>query len=259
VWNEFIPSLVPFGRVITVDLRGHGDSDWDATRQYGAQAHLADVSYLLEALGLNKNVVLIGHSVGGGIAIRMTAADSERIIGLIIVDSAPELDSPANAYIRRQSAAERRRYASHADYAAHLKTKLPLIDRKLAERIADAALRLSSRGEYELKYDPAMHDVLPAGDSRSNLWPMLHRIRCPVLIIRGIASSVLPHSVAQRMIDILPNASLASVKLAGHAVMIENPARFAAAAVAFLTRHFGFQEPEETQAPPIASTSSSAV
>jgi len=238
IWDGFIPSLVRFGRVIAVDLRGHGDSDWDASRRYSPATHLSDVAYLVETLALT-NLVVIGHSLGGEIALRLAASSSERIGGLIIVDYGPELNGAATAHIRREFAGESRLYASQAEYAAHLRTKLPLIDPELSISLAKHALRPDPRGGYTLKRDPAMHDSEPTdASSRTPLWSSLHQIRCPVLLIRGVASSVLSHSVAQRLADALPHASLVSIRLAGHAVMTDNPAGFAAAAMSFLIEHF---------------------
>lgn len=237
VWNGFIPSLAPFGRVLAVDLRGHGDSDWGTPAEYSPATHLEDMIYVIEALAL-KNLILIGHSLGGEIALRIAIARSERIAGLVIVDYGPELNGVATTHIRREFTAESRLYSSHAEYATHLQTKLPLIDCKLSNSLAEAALRLDPRGGYVLKRDPAMSDSEPTdASSRSTLWSALPHIRCPVLLIRGVASSVLSHAVAQRMVNALPNASLVAIKLAGHAVMTENPEEFTAATTAFLAKH----------------------
>jgi pimeloyl-ACP methyl ester carboxylesterase len=237
VWNGFMPRLAPFGRVVAVDLRGHGDSDWGTSMEYGPTTHLEDMIHVIEALTLN-NVILIGHSLGGEIALRIAIARSERIAGLVIVDYGPELNGVATSHIRREFVAESRSYSSHAEYAAHLQAKLPLIDPGLSNSLAKDALRLDRRGGYVLKRDPAMCDSEPTdASSRSTLWSALPQIRCPVLLIRGVASSVLSHSVAQRMVKALPNASLVSIRLAGHSVMTDNPEAFTAATTAFLAEH----------------------
>jgi pimeloyl-ACP methyl ester carboxylesterase len=236
IWNDFSPRLTPLGRVIAIDLRGHGDSDWDARSRYGAAAHLTDVMFVVNSLDL-RNVVLIGHSLGGEIAIRFTALHPERVTGIVIVDFGPELNRTATAHIRREFIAESRSYASHAEYASHLELKLPLLDPKLCRNLVKSALRPSPQGGYQLKRDPAIGLVEPVNaGTLPGLWPMLNDIPCPALIIRGVASSVLPLSIAKRMVDVLPNASLASVELAGHAVMTDNPQGFADAVLSFVTK-----------------------
>jgi pimeloyl-ACP methyl ester carboxylesterase len=237
IWNELVPSLVPLGRVIAVDLRGHGDSDWDVARCYDAATHLIDMHHLVHALGLSKNIILIGHSLGGEIALRLTLAHPGRISGLIVVDFGPDLDRAATAYIRKEFVEESRTYASLREYATHLAIKLPLISRSISESLAEFSLRLRPQGDYELKRDPAMGNIEPANrNSLPSLWPMLKNIYCPALIVRGIASSVFPVPVAQRMVNLLPDASLALIPLAGHAVMIDNPSEFGTAVLAFLCR-----------------------
>jgi pimeloyl-ACP methyl ester carboxylesterase len=237
IWNELVPSLVPLGRVIAVDLRGHGDSDWDATRCYDAATHLTDMHHLLHALGLNKSIILIGHSLGGEIALRLTLANPRRISSLIVVDFGPDLNRAATAYIRKEFVEESRTYASLREYATHLEIKLPLLNRNISESLAKCSLRLRLQGDYELKRDPAMGNIEPANrNSLPSLWSMLKNIHCPTLVVRGIASSVFPISVAQRMVSLLPNASLALIPMAGHAVMIDNPSKFADAVLAFLCR-----------------------
>jgi pimeloyl-ACP methyl ester carboxylesterase len=212
-----------------------GDSDWDTHSRYHSVAHLDDLNFVLHALDLKK-IILVGHSLGGEIAIRLTAQHPERIIGLVIVDFGPELDREATAHVRREFVAESRVYADYGDYADQLKGKRPLIGPELRGAIAKGALRLRMQGGCELKRDPAIgtaerfntHALPP-------LWRMLKDILCPVLVVRGIASSVLPLSVAHRMVEELPSGHLASIKLAGHAVMTDNPEDFATAALSFIT------------------------
>jgi pimeloyl-ACP methyl ester carboxylesterase len=234
VWNEFSPQLAPLGRTIAVDLRGHGDSDWDAHSRYNSAAHLGDVNFVIDALDLKK-IILVGHSLGGEIAIRLTAQHPERVTGLVIVDYGPELDRAALAHIRREFVTESRVYSEYGEYATHLKVKRPLISPELRCAIARSALRPRTQGGYQLKRDPAMGTTERVNaDALPSLWPMLREILCPVLIVRGIGSSVFPLSVANRMVDVLPDGRLVSIKLAGHAVMIENPEDFAAAALSFI-------------------------
>jgi pimeloyl-ACP methyl ester carboxylesterase len=233
IWNEFLPQLASFGRAIAVDLRGHGDSDWDACSRYDIGAHLSDVNFVLDALYL-RTFVLIGHSLGGDIAIRLAALHPGRVIRLVIVDSGPELDRAATAHIRRDFVAESRIYSGYSEYMAQLEAKLPLVSPTLRESLAKNALR-SREGGYELKRDPQMKINDPLNSSSlPELWPTLKKIVCPVLIVRGVASSVLPFSVAKKMVGVVPNGSFASVSLAGHAVMIDNPEGFSAATLPFI-------------------------
>jgi len=234
MWVDVLPRLALLGRVIAVDLRGHGNSDWDAHARYDALSHLDDADFIGNALDL-KRLVLVGHSLGGEIAVRLTARYPERVTGLVIVDFGPELDAVATSHIRKEFAAESRVFAEPSEYAAHLAVKLPLISPELRWTLATNALRARAKGGYELRRDPAMAAKEPLDtDAPSQLWSALGGIRCPVLIVRGIASSVLPLAVAKRMIDLLPDACLSSIRHAGHAVMLDNPEGFATATLSFI-------------------------
>jgi pimeloyl-ACP methyl ester carboxylesterase len=236
IWVDFLPRLASISRAVAIDLRGHGDSDWDIDSRYSAAAHLDDIGFVIEKLGLT-DIVLIGHSLGGEMAIRLAAQHKTLVRGIIIVDFGPELDRIATAHIRRQFIVESRVYSEHSEYIAHLEAKLPLICPRLRSPLAHNALRTRAQGGYELKRDPAIAtasapsstSVLPA------LWPLLKEIPCPALLVRGLASSVLPLSVAKRMLHVLPNGFFSSIQLAGHAVMVDNPDDFAAAALSFIT------------------------
>jgi len=234
VWTEFMIQLASFGRVIAVDLRGHGDSDWDPNSRYDCAAHLDDVRFVVETLR-PKKMILIGHSLGGEIAIRLTAQCADLVVGLVVVDFGPELNQEATVRIRQDFVADNLVYVDCGAYAAHLERKRPMISPDLRWTLARDSLRLDADGGYRLKRDPAMG----ANGSRNSsalppLWPILEEIRCPVMLVRGVASSVLPLSVAKRMVEVLSNGFFASIRLAGHGVMVDNPTEFAATTLSFI-------------------------
>jgi len=236
VWNQFLPHLAPYGRAIALDLRGHGDSDWDVDARYGTAAHLDDAMFAVRTLQPEK-IILIGHSLGGEVAIRLTARHAELVAGLIVVDFGPELNLEATARIRQDFAAENHAYADCAEYAARLEQKQPMISPALRQSLARDALRAGSGGGYRLKRDPAMGTNGPLDSSPlPPLWPILQEIQCPVLVVRGAGSSVLSLAAAQRMVGVLGKGYFTSIRLAGHGVMTDNPTEFAAATLSFV-RH----------------------
>ena len=85
-WNLVTPRLAPLFRVVNLDLRGHGGSDWPGT--YSFELMRDDVIAVLDALGLH-DVVLVGHSMGGTVAYLVAQAQPERIKRLVIEDAPP--------------------------------------------------------------------------------------------------------------------------------------------------------------------------
>jgi len=87
-WAALAPALARSFRVVAVDLRGHGNSDWPG-------------AYSLEALGLlddlgDAAVTLVGHSLGGAVAYLVTEAEPHRVARLVVEDACPPYprDSP---------------------------------------------------------------------------------------------------------------------------------------------------------------------
>ena len=92
-WDGFAAKMRDNFHVYALDQRGHGDSEW--ATDYGPETMPADFASFVDQLGLDR-FVLLGHSMGGGVAFRYAASHPERIENLIIVDSSlPSPDRPA--------------------------------------------------------------------------------------------------------------------------------------------------------------------
>ena len=250
VWDDFAPSVAPYYRVAAVDLRGHGDSGHDPEAGYDYDFHVRDLECVTAALGIER-LVLVGHSLGGRIAMLFAGKHPDRIAGLVLVDSGPELDPRGVLRIRLD--AEKALGAgggepaigSPAEYERMLSLAYPAARPEAIARMAHHGLRSRPGGGFERKTDPKFHDgarrVTPsdaaAREQRvaKELWEALERVACPTLVVRGAASDVLAAEVADRMVEqALARGSLASVARAGHSVMIDNPEGFDQAVSAFV-------------------------
>lgn len=233
VWDRFVPLAAPFCRLFAADLRGHGYSDWDIERNYRITDYESDILLIIERLALRR-LTLIGHSLGGKIAIRIAARKAGDIRGLIVVDYGPDVSELAVSRIRADFARQLRVYTSPTDYATLLRDQRPMMADSTIEEIASIALRERANGGYELKCDPALLNYPSGGSERSDMWFALGQITCPTLVLRGVASSVLRHDVAQRMANVLPMGRFITVPRAGHSVMLDNAADFGNIALDFL-------------------------
>ena len=91
----FAPQAEHFARwhrVVSVDLRGHGESD-KPRGGYPIAAFADDVAYMIEQLGLGKTVA-VGHSMGGLTVLRLAAEHPDRVAAIVMVDPAPFVFSP---------------------------------------------------------------------------------------------------------------------------------------------------------------------
>jgi pimeloyl-ACP methyl ester carboxylesterase len=189
-------------RLIAVDARGHGQSGWDPGEQYDAAPHFADVANALSQLTVERYAVC-GFSMGGGIAILLAAAFPEAVTKLIVVDAypAPEMTDGSRRVAR---------------WLASTGAALPNFDPAIARQFRDQLARPNPR--------------------REDLWSMWESLHCPVLLVRGASSDVLPESLAMEMLRRQRRASLVTVAGAGHGVPHEQPAELARLIEQFLAR-----------------------
>ena len=86
-WANQIPVLSPNHKVIALDMRGHGKSAAPKTEaDYSISIFAEDVLGLLNLLGINK-CCLVGHSIGGFIALQFALTHQDRLAGLVLVDT----------------------------------------------------------------------------------------------------------------------------------------------------------------------------
>jgi pimeloyl-ACP methyl ester carboxylesterase len=84
-WSHQLSHLRPSRRAVALDLRGHGRSEPPWTGDYSITSMATDVQAVVEALDLPR-FVLVGHSLGGGVALTYAATHPDRIAGLLLLD-----------------------------------------------------------------------------------------------------------------------------------------------------------------------------
>ena len=243
VWEEFAPTLAPYYRTLALDQRGHGESDWDTEGRYDHETMARDVEAVLDTLGI-KRVALVGHSLGGRVAIRFSGRNPERMAGLVIVDCGPEFDPRGVTRIQLETQTADPSFRSVEAFGDLLARRYPEAEPATLERLAGHWLRRRPDGRFEPKTDPGFGRVrgeMSAEPSRdwareeaARLWDALERTPCPTLVIRGAASDVLDPDTAERMAEeALPKGRLEVIPRAGHSVMLDNPKAFQEALVRF--------------------------
>lgn len=236
VWDLFAPILANRYTTIAVDLRGHGDSGWDPNRRYEMNGHLSDLINVIDRSRVDR-LVLVGHSLGAHIAIRLYPTFATRIAASVLVDYAPELNSQGIEHARALMSESLRFYPTVDHYTEWLKSTRHLAALRTLERMASRSLRRVGDG-FRPKLDPAILDAFPrtTPDEAHLLWDLLEKQNCPTLVVRGAGSAVLSQPVANRLAKVLPRGELATVNAAGHSVMLDNPAEFERIVIGFLDR-----------------------
>lgn len=236
VWDLIAPVIAPHYRVLALDQRGHGDSDRDPEGRYDHETMARDVNAALESLGIAR-VVIVGHSMGGRVAMRFAGLFPEKLAGLVVVDSAPDLDARGTTRISLDVQQQDWSFASVAEYERVLQRQYAETKPELLAKLAVHWTRRRADGRYELKLDPGFMKARQgitaeaakawSEQEAKHLWAALAALPCPALVVRGAASDVMSAEVADKMVDdVIPKAVLETIARAGHSVMLDNPEAF---------------------------------
>ena len=226
VWDDLAVDLSRQYRVLALDQRGHGDSEWSKQGFYNVDSHFCDIKLFVDALELDP-LILIGHSMGGRNALFYTACIHERVDQLILVDTRPGMNPQAAEELKRQLACLPIQPAS-LDMAVQAFGNLyPMISKEWREYMAKHAYQRHEDGRLVSRYDILMTGQLDeSGYEAEDLWYMLENITRPTLIIRGQDSLFLSREDAMKMATLIPNAVLKEIPNATHMPAQENPRAF---------------------------------
>ncbi|MGO9451042.1 MAG: alpha/beta fold hydrolase [Candidatus Binataceae bacterium] len=235
-WDSVAPLLVPSGRVIALDFRGHGRSKWANPPHYGPQWYTRDVEGVIKHLG--TRVILVGHSMGGAVAQWVSTTHPELLEALIVVDS-PHGPPPL---FRRLMWRWRRK----AQGGVRPELESPeAIKRKF---------RLQPPGTYMTKDDTGRLAMLGAEELPNGKWafrldpntrawrkvegrthkPQIKKLQMPVLILRGADSTLVGSGTARRMKRRIRGSIYKEIPRAFHHVPLDNPTDTAQAIIEFV-------------------------
>jgi pimeloyl-ACP methyl ester carboxylesterase len=235
VWDHLATRLLPGHRVLALDQRGHGDSDPAPDDDYRVGTMADDVAAFAASLRLTR-FALIGHSMGGRIAIKYAADHVARLQRLVIIDIGPEIALAGLQRVRDMMAQSPERIESEEWAVEYIRRANPLQDiGMLRERVRHGLKRLSD-GELTWKYARGLRDMMREGRRDTvDLWEPLPRISCPTLVMRGAESDILSADVAKKMTERLPDGRLVEIEGAGHTVPADRPEEFVRQIRAFLS------------------------
>jgi pimeloyl-ACP methyl ester carboxylesterase len=235
VWDHLASRLLPGHRVLALDQRGHGDSDAAPDDDYGVGTMADDVAAVAASLRLDR-FALIGHSMGGRIAIKYAADHAARLDRLVIIDIGPEINLAGLQRVRDMMAHSPERIESEEWAVEYIRRGNPLQDLDMLRERVRHGLKRRPDGELTWKYAKGLRDMMRAGRRDAvDLWEPLPRITCPTLVVRGAESDILSADVAKKMTERLPDGRLIEVEGAGHTVPADRPEEFVRQIRAFLS------------------------
>jgi len=228
-------ALQPGWRVIAIDQRGRGQSDWDPLRRYDTLTYVADLEAVVAAMGLER-FYLLGHSMGGANAIVYAARHPQRVLGLVIEDMGPgaSASSAGSERIRRELAATPQQFANWSAARAFWRAMRPgVTDEAITSRVQHS-LKQAADGSVVWR-----HDQLGIAEARVriaplDLWPHALAMPGPTLLVRGAESDFLSEATAVLMAQRCRNLAHVAVAGAGHYVHDDAPEIFLTAVRTFL-------------------------
>lgn len=224
-WEEQVPAFSQKFQVITIDLRGHGQTD-KPKGPYSIQMFAEDIAGLLKKLGVKLTNVL-GISLGGGVAFQLAVDYPDLVKSLIIVNAGIEI--PMDSFKMKLEAFKRifivklvgmKKMGEVLAPRLFIKPEQEELRKKLIERWAE---------NDKKAYLSAMRALIGW-----TIRDQLNKINFPTLVI-GSDEDYAPSSVKEEYTALIPNAKFIEIKDARHAVPIEKPKEFNEIVMRFLS------------------------
>jgi pimeloyl-ACP methyl ester carboxylesterase len=232
-WLEVAHALGAEREVLCMDMRGFGDSDWSARKDYSVPTMAQDIIAVLDHVEWPR-VVLFGHSMGGRSTTYATARNPARIAALALIDYTPD-NAPAGTKRTTEIVGNTPDSFPSAEAArAYLGAK------KAPERYVHYLTQ--QNGKFSVKRDPFFRDqfkqVLAGGERPKlgvDMWQILGEVRCPILSLRGTRSDMYAAETVAKMKAANPRLAVVEVD-SGHDIAGDNPRDLLTAAHAFLAQ-----------------------
>jgi 3-oxoadipate enol-lactonase len=216
-WSRQVEAFKSSHRVLLPDLRGLGESE--ATAGPVSMFRFAeDLFALWQHLHLEP-VTLIGHSMGGYVALAFAKAYPQALQGLVLVGTKSGADSPEAAIARRRLAEKVAKEGAGIVVDA-------MAPKMLSPGNTDAAMAAAVR-DFMLPTKPmGVIGALLGMAERPDGGPCLGQVRVPTLVITGADDTIIPPSESVALAKAIPGAQLVSIPQGGHLVAFERAKLF---------------------------------
>ena len=230
--RDFEPVAATFAgewRVIAVDLRGRGQSDYARdSASYMPLQYVADVAALLDQAGFER-VVAVGTSLGGIVAMLLAMTAPERIAAAVLNDIGPDIEAAGLARIR-DYVGQGRSFPTWMHAARGLREQggVAYPDFALPDwlRLAKRLMVVGPGGRIAFDYDMKIAEPFnrPEDGAAFDMWPVFRAFEGrPVLALRGALSDILSAATLERMASELPGLVAVTVPRVGHAPTLDEP------------------------------------
>jgi esterase len=234
-WRWVVEALDrPNLRIIALDLRGHGDSEWIRPPAYSPHAYSDDITRLIETFALSHPIVA-GHSMGGIAALAFARQKPHLARAIIAIDIAVTSTERRNRYLRHLKALPTVVYPD----LAMAKTKFRLMPNEgtiasdVLSAIAEHSLARTPEGGYTMKFDRESF----FGSDGLDVASAIREVTLPMLLIRAGESRILTAEAAVTAEKMNPLVKLVTIPDAHHHLPLESPEKLAREIANFIEEH----------------------
>ena len=215
-WDHVGPLLAAERRVVAVDLSGHGDSD--RRGGYSLDGWAREAVAAADAAGIAGPPVILGHSMGGFVALRAAGMFGTRLEGIVVVDSPVREFTPEDQAARQQRAFGPLRV--YPTRQAAISRFHPIPDQPtlpyVLQHVAETSIRAVDGG-WSWKFDPAVFGRVQGTPQ------LLRQLDCRVALFHA-EHGIVPPQTTELMYDSLGQlAPVIEIPAAGHHVMLDQP------------------------------------
>ncbi len=237
-WGRAVGAVAERGyRGVTLDLRGHGESEWDANGDYDLDHFAGDLAQVVTWLG--RPPVLVGASLGGLTSLLAVGLLGLPAAGLVLVDVAPRLETVGSDKIGAFMRSAPNGFASLDEAADAVAAYLP--HRPRPKDVSGLKKNLRERdGRLHWHWDPAfISNGRGPGSTmnRERLDRAAAALKVPALLIRGGLSEVVSPESVKEFLALAPHAEFVDVTGADHMVAGDANDAFNAAVLDFIGRN----------------------
>jgi pimeloyl-ACP methyl ester carboxylesterase len=229
-FDHIAPHFASKYHVLAVDMRGHGDSDWDPKGAYLVEDYVKDIEGLAQQLGLQR-IVIWGNSTGGRVAQVFAGLHPELVAAVVSEDVGPERPTQVAESVTRQLKQEDEKgWVSEDELLSQLKSSNSRTPDEILRTYAHYGSKRRPDGRIIWKRDPAIGN----GFVPTELWRFVRAIKSPIIYIVGGRSTIVPLATQAELKKVLPQVEIVTIPGRGHYPSEENPTEFLKIVDAFL-------------------------
>lgn len=241
-WGGAARAFAEAGKfALSIDLRGHGHSDWSPDGVYGMTQFAADVRSIAASLG--RPPALVGASLGG-LSSLLAVGESELPLAsaLVLVDVAPRIEVEGRMKIQGFMRAGMRGFDTLEAAADSIAAYIPHRPRPTDLSGLQKNLRQRGDGRWYWHWDPRWitnHEGVDGQEGlvhHDRLTAAARRVTIPTMLVRGRMSDIVSDQGVQELLELIPHAEVVDVAGAGHMVAGDKNDVFNAAVIEFVNR-----------------------